>query len=452
MSSSGPRDRGASPSRGSWAVAGGGLAGSLMAAYLAKAAHQVEVYERRPDPRRATPEEGRSINLALSHRGLRALADVGVEDQVRAITVPMRGRLMHGLDGSLTLQPYGTEADQVILSVSRSDLNRILVERAAELGAEFHFGERIRNVDVDRATLTLENGDAGTRQVAHDAIIGADGAYSAVRSRLQRRSQFDYSQEYLTHGYKELSMPPDAGGAFAMDPNALHIWPRGGHMMIALPNLDRSYTCTLFWPLEGSNSFRTLDSAASVAPYFQEHFPDVPPLIPDLEEQYRTNPVGSLVTIRCGPWMVSDRVVLIGDAAHAVVPFYGQGMNASFEDCRLLMEAMGRSQGDRGRAFAEFAGSRKKDADALADLAIYNYEVMRDRVASRGFLLGKALGRMLHRVLPGTFTPLYTMVTFTSMPYSLAQQRWQQQRVIVRRAVLGAALLLMFLIALKALS
>jgi len=421
-----------------------------MAGYLAQAGHRVEVYERRPDPRKAAPEGGRSINLALSHRGLRALGDVGVEESVRRITVPMRGRLMHGMDGSLTLQPYGTEADQVILSVSRADLNRILVERAADLGATFHFSHRIRDIDVDSATLTVE-AEGGTRHMEHDAIIGADGAYSAVRARLQRRSQFNYSQDYLTHGYKELSLPPDSGGDFAMDPNALHIWPRGGHMMIALPNLDRSYTCTLFWPLEGENSFGEVDVVADVTGYFNQHFPDVPALIPDLEEQYRINPVGSLLTVRCGPWMVSDRVVLIGDAAHAVVPFFGQGMNASFEDCRLLMESLGNAQGDRARAFAGFYSARKADADALADLAVYNYEVMRDRVASRGFLLGKALGRVLHRALPATFTPLYTMVTFTSMPYAQARDRWQLQRALVRRGFAGVAVLFLILFALKVL-
>lgn len=417
-----------------------------MAAYLARAGHAVDVYERRPDPRRTDPEGGRSINLALSHRGLRALAELEVEQRVRPITLPMRGRLMHALDGSLTLQPYGTEADQVILSVGRSELNRILVERAAELGARFHFEHRIRDIDYASGQLSLDGGPGGSRQASHEAVVGADGAYSAIRSRLQRRTGFDYSQDYLKHGYKELSMPPDAMGDFAMDPNALHIWPRGGFMMIALPNLDRSYTCTLFWPLEGENSFAEVDDATSVAAYFERHFPDVPALIPDLDAQYRDNPVGSLVTIRCAPWAVEDRVVLIGDAAHAVVPFYGQGMNASFEDCRLLMDCLERAGGDRRSAFAAFSSERKDDADALADLAIYNYQVMRDRVASRGFLLGKAMGRVLHRLMPATFTPLYTMVTFTSMPYAEARARWLRQRAIARRAAWGALVLILLLV------
>lgn len=433
-------------------MVGAGLAGSMLAAYLARARHDVDVYERRADPRRSSPEGGRSINLALSHRGLRALAELEVEDEVRAITIPMRGRLMHSLNGSLTLQPYGTEKDQVILSVSRSDLNRILVERSDQLGARFHFGHRIRDVDIDSARLKVESADGHRSEMVHDAVVGADGAYSAIRGRLQRRSGFDYAQDYLTHGYKELSMPPTAAGDFAMDPNALHIWPRGGHMMIALPNLDRSYTCTLFWPLEGENSFAEVDTAPDVSRHFERHFPDVPDLIPDLEEQYRGNPVGSLVTIRCAPWSVGDRAVLVGDAAHAVVPFYGQGMNASFEDCRLLMEALTRAGGNRAVAFADFGQSRKKDADALAELAIYNYQVMRDKVASRGFLLAKATGRILHRLLPGTFTPLYTMVTFTSMPYAEALARWRRQRAIARWAGAAALTLILLLIVLLGLT
>ena len=426
----------------SWAVAGAGLAGAMMAAYLADSGRRVSVYERRPDPRDLAEEGGRSINLALSHRGLRALDGIGIAEVAQRITIPMRGRLMHGLDGKLTMQPYGSRADEVILSISRAGLNRILLDRAEELGASLHFDHRVRDVDVEAGALDVERPDGTRVRVEHEAIIGADGAYSAVRARLQKRSGFDYTQRYLTHGYKELSMPP-RDGAFAMDAHALHIWPRGGFMMIALPNLDASYTCTLFWPLEGPNGFSDVQGDDRVLRFFNTHFPDVPDRIPDLTEQYRANPIGSLLTIRCHPWN-AGRTILIGDAAHAVVPFYGQGMNASFEDCRLLMQEIERA-GSPAEAFARFQTEREPDTDALADLAIHNYTVMRDRVASRGFLLGKAAGRLAHRLMPGRFTPLYTMVTFTSMPYAEARDAWLRQRRLARRAGWVALIVLLLL-------
>ncbi len=431
----------------SYGIAGAGLAGSLMAACLAQAGETVDVYERRSDPRTHEAESGRSINLALSHRGLSALEHVGIADAVQRITVPMRGRLMHSVEGTTTLQPYGVDPGQVILSVSRAGLNRMLVERAAELGARFHFRERVRSVDPDAPTVTVGNGSGGSRTVRHETVIGADGAFSAVRHRLQRRSGFNYSQTYLTHGYKELSLPPTGSGDFAMDPQALHIWPRGGFMMIALPNLDRTYTVTMFLPFEGDHSFSSIDSDEALEAFFARHFADARPLIPDLPEQYRTNPVGSLVTVRCGPWFVEDKVVLIGDAAHAVVPFYGQGMNASFEDCALLMESLDQTAGMRASAFDHFYGLRKPDADALAGLAVANYQVMRDRVQSKGFLWGRKAGRILHRLFPTRFIPLYTMVTFTSMPYAEAEQRWQEQLAGLKRiGVLVAFVLLLVLL------
>lgn len=426
-------------------IAGAGLAGSLMAAMLAMDGYDVVVYERRPDPRPNPEEGGRSINLALSHRGIRALDEIGITESVLSQTVPMKGRLMHGVDGELTFQPYGTSDDQVIHSVSRSGLNNLLLDAAERAGAEFRFEHRIRAVGLDDGELAFES-SGGTRESAqYDLIIGADGAFSAVRARMQRRRGFNYQQSFLEHGYKELSMPPKADGSHAMDSNALHIWPRGGYMMIALPNADASYTCTLFWPLSGPVSFEAVATSEEIENLFRRDFADVLPLIPDLADQYETNPVGSLVTVRCGPWYVADRVVLIGDAAHAVVPFYGQGMNASFEDCRLLREALAQGP-SQAVALAHFSEKRRIDAEALADLALENYITMRDRVSSRWFLLGRAVGRMAHKILPDVFVPLYTLVTFTSVPYAAAAERWSRQ---VRQArVAGAALVFVAIVAL----
>jgi kynurenine 3-monooxygenase len=424
------------------AVVGAGLAGGLMACLLALRGRPVHVFERRSDPRMARHSEGRSINLALSHRGLRALELADLTGRVLGDAIPMRGRMMHAPDGTLSFQPYGTEEDQVIYSVSRGGLNRILIDRLDELpGTELHFDTQCVDVDLDRAELTLES--AGSRRERRfRALVGADGAFSAVRSAMAHRTGFNYEQRYLTHGYKELTIPPTPAGEFAMEPHALHIWPRGGFMMIALPNADRSYTCTLFWPLEGEGSFATIQSERELLTFFGQQFPDALPHLPDLVPQYQENPTGSLVTIRCSPWHYRDRVILIGDAAHAVVPFYGQGMNASFEDCRLLDEAM--AADGLERAFERFSRSRKPDADALADLALENYRVMRERVASRGFLLGRALGRALHRVLPH-FLPLYTMVTFTSLPYAEAVRRWERQRRVLWLAVALSAILIVSL-------
>ncbi len=434
-------------------VVGAGLSGALMATMLARRGHRVSVYEWRPDPRRVAAEGGRSINLALSHRGLRALEVIGLTDSVLATTVSMRGRLMHDLGGRTQLQPYGTEKDQVIHSVSRAGLGRMLVEAAAAAGVELEFEARCEDVDLDAAQVLLEAGSSARATREHDLIVGADGAFSVVRAKMQRRPGFDYQQSYLGHGYKELTLPPTAAGDFAMDPGALHIWPRGGYMMIALPNEDRSYTCTLFMPLEGEDSFASLDPDAEngggIEDFFGRSFPDALPLFPDLARQYRENPVGFLVTVRCRPWHHGGTAILIGDAAHAVVPFYGQGMNASFEDCRLLDERLAGVEApgpDLATALAGFAESRRVDTDALADLAVYNYTVMRDRVASRTFLLGRSLGRLAHRALPGVFLPLYTMVTFTSMPYAEAVERWGRQQRRLRHLLLLLILIALILI------
>lgn len=422
-----------------WVVVGGGLGGSLMAIYLARRGFQVDVYEVRPDPRTQGDVGGRSINLAISNRGLDALSRAGIADRVLDMAVPMRGRMMHAESGRLTFQPYGSDASQVINSVSRAGLNMALLETAEALdGVRVAFGNKCTDVDLDGGAVTLVDTSGEARTVTADRVVGADGAYSAVRRQLLRLDRFDYQQAYLDHGYKELVIPPTAVGQFAMDPNALHIWPRGGYMMIALPNADRSFTCTVFWPFQGPNSFAGIRDAADLTQFFERSFADALPLMPTLVQDYFGNPVGSLVTVRCRPWHFRDRVVLLGDASHAVVPFYGQGANASFEDCIVLDQAIGKHEPDRARAFAAYEAARRPHVDVLADLAIANFVEMRDLVASRTFLARKKLEEALHRVFPRWFVPLYSMVTFSRLPYGEAVARDRRQRLVVKLAAFAA--------------
>jgi kynurenine 3-monooxygenase len=415
-------------------VSGAGLGGTLMALYLARAGHRVRVYERRDDPRGASGERGRSINLALSTRGIHALDGVGLAEMVLSESVAMRGRMIHPVAGQLQFQPYGTREDQVIRSVSRMGLNIALLDAAErEPGVSLHFGKRTLDADLDAARLMIEERASGERsEVQGDRLIGADGAFSAVRARMQRLDRFDYRQDYLQHGYKELTIPPLADGGFRMQPNALHIWPRGGFMMIALPNNDGSFTCTLFWPFDGEHGFANLRDGAAVERYFQEFFPDAVPLMPDLREDYLQGPPSSLVTVRCRPWRYKDRVALLGDACHAVVPFYGQGANAAFEDCVVLDECIRQYGADWDAAFAEYERRRKHHVDVLADLAIANFLEMRDHVSSRTFLLKKKCEKLLHRVFPFWFVPLYTMVTFSRTPYAEATAKARRQWTVVK--------------------
>jgi kynurenine 3-monooxygenase len=426
---------------GTLTIVGSGLAGALLACYLGRAGRRVAMYEKRPDPRLGEAERGRSINLALSTRGLHALGEVGLADEVLRQAVVMRGRMIHHLDGSLTFQPYGKDDSEVLHSVSRGGLNRLLVEAAAKYpGVEMQFDHRCVAVDLDRGELEFQSG----RRVNAEVIVGADGAYSAVRQAMQRRERFDYSQEYLGHGYKELEIAPGPAGGFRLEKHALHIWPRGGFMLIALPNGDGSFTCTLFAAYEGPNSFASLAEERDVLTFFERQFPDAVPLLPDLAAQFRHNPVGTLVTIRCSPWHVGGRAVLIGDAAHAVVPFLGQGMNAAFEDCSVLMACLKESRGAAEAAFAKYDSARKPALDTLARLCVDNYLEMRDRVGSRWFVVKKKLAIILHRLFPRWYIPLYSMVEFTTLPYDYAEwrARWQ------RRQVYGALGICAFLLAL----
>lgn len=412
------------------AIAGAGLVGSLLSIYLARRGYQVSVFERRGDMRSSGYEGGRSINLALSNRGIRALDEVGLAEEIKKVAIPMHRRAMHDRQGNMTYQPYGKEG-QFINSVSRSALNIVLMNRAEELGVEFLFNQRIIKVDLDQTTLSTVNSQQSTVDRGFDLILGADGAFSAVRGALQITDRFDYSQNYIDHGYKELHIPPGAAGAFRLEKNALHIWPRESFMMIALPNPDGSFTCTLFFPFEGATSFSQLKTDAEVSMFFESTFPDAIALMPTLLEDYNSNPTSSLVTVRCYPW-VKNHTLLIGDAAHAIVPFFGQGMNAGFEDCRLLNQMLDGYDDDWSKVLPEFQRTRKKDTDAIAQLALDNFIEMRDLVADADFLLRKKIEARLHQLYPTRWIPLYSMVTFyDSVPYSTAYETGQKQKKIM---------------------
>jgi len=419
------------------AIVGAGLAGALLACYLGRAGRRVDVYEKRPDPRLGPPERGRSINLALSVRGIFALRELGLADDVLRDGVLMRGRMIHARNGALAFQPYGKDDNEALHSVSRAGLNRFLVEAAArQPSVRLFFDHRCTGLDHDGAVEFLD-GKQTPVTVDAAAVVGADGAYSAVRSSMQRHDGFNYSQDYLTHGYKELSIPAGPNGAHRMEPNALHIWPRGTFMMIALPNRDGSFTVTLFWPFEGPNSFAVLKTEADVLAFFRDQFADAVPLISDLSSEFLTNPTGSLVTIRCRPWRVG-RAVLVGDACHAVVPFLGQGMNAAFEDCTVLHRCLVEAGWDWERAAVRYEDLRRPHTDVLADLCVTNFVEMRDRVASPLFVLGKRLAVLLHALLPRWYLPLYTLIEFSRVPYADAVRRTRAQN---RLAALAAAVL-----------
>jgi kynurenine 3-monooxygenase len=364
---------------------------------------------------------GRSINLALSTRGITALERVGVADEVLQMAIPMRGRVMHSVDGDTTFQPYGRDGE-AIHSVSRRALNELLMSTAEDAGVTIKFGHQVRDVDLRDATLTLES-DAGVHRVPTQFVVGADGAFSAVRARMMRRGRFNYAQTYLEHGYKELTIPAANDGGYRMEPNALHIWPRRDFMMIALPNPDRTFTCTLFLRHERAEySFEHLTSPEAVSSFFRTHFSDAVPHLTDLNAEFAANPIGDLAYVKCHPYNHGDRTVLIGDAAHSVVPFYGQGMNAAFEDCRIFDELLERhGVANVGDAIHEFSDSRKDDADAICDLAVYNFHVMRDYVADPTFLARKQLEHVLEEAFPETYRSLYGMVSFSNIPYADAK-------------------------------
>jgi kynurenine 3-monooxygenase len=474
-------------------IVGAGLAGSLLACYLGRLGFRVTVYERRADPRAAGYVGGRSINLALSARGLWGLAGIGLDQEILKRGILMKGRMIHpptapAEGGELAFQAYSHDPREGINSISRGGLNLALIEAAArQENVRLVFEHRCLEIDPDKCTATFQHESGGVMgegpivTAESDLIVGADGAFSPVRGRLQKVDRFEYSQSYLTHGYKELHIPALGGtggssasadtvapstladkppvppsvnggkwGRFALDPNALHIWPRGSAMMIALPNPDKSFTCTLFWPFEGAHSFGSLKTREQVVAFFKEQYPDAVPLMPTLADDFLRNPTSSLVTVRCWPWVYSagagKAVVLAGDAAHAIVPFFGQGINAGFEDVRIMAECLER-HATRGEnwmqaALDEYQKLRKPNADAIARMALDNFVEMRDKVGSPVFRWKKKLEHLLHDLFPGWLVPRYNLVSFSTVPYSEALKRGARIDRVLRWLGVMAALVL----------
>jgi len=420
-------------------IAGAGLAGSLLAVLLARKGFRVEVFERNPDPRLAGSLGGRSINLALAERGRYALRRAGLMDDVDRYTIAMRGRMMHALDGTQTFQPYGKDEAEVIWSTHRARLNLGMLEAADRRErVKLFFRHRLHAINWESRQLLCTDPDGDeAHEHEFEILIGTDGAGSAVRHAMSRVTDLGVSEELLDHGYKELNIPPGDDGEFQLDPHALHIWPRGGFMLIALPNADRSFTLTLFLANEGSPGFSELMEWPSQKAFMNEYFPDAVPLIADMQRDFRENPVGLLGTIRCRQWHLDDRALLMGDAAHAVVPFHGQGMNAAFEDCAAFMDCIEDPDREWQQVFADFQQRRVANANAIADMALENYRIMRESVRNPRFLLRKALEHELERRHPGQFVARYSMVMFHRIPYAEAYRRGQVQDEILERLLDG---------------
>ncbi len=407
-------------------ILGAGLVGSLLSVILKKKGHEVTLYERRPDMRTATGYAGRSINLAMSARGWKGLELAGLRADLEAIAIPMYGRQLHMPDGSQAYQPY-SKNNEAIYSVGRGELNKRLMTIAEQQGVNIKFEHRCTNVDVPNNKLNFSLPDGSTETVQADLLFGADGAFSALRQSYTHMDRVSCDQIYLEYGYKELNIPPNKAGEIMLEKNALHIWPRGNYMMIALPNTDNTFTCTLFMPFAGENSFEKLKTEADVLAFFNEKFADAVPLMPTLIEDFFTNPTSSLITTHIMPWHYKDKSALIGDAAHAIVPFYGQGMNAGFEDCTILSGLMDAYGEDWTTILNEYERKRKPNGDAVGALALQNFVEMRDKVADAVFLERKKIEKELGKRYPDQFVSVYEMVSFSHIPYNTAIQCIQAQ-------------------------
>jgi len=406
-------------------LVGAGLVGSLLSLFLARRGHDVEVFERRPDMRENALGGGRSINLAVSTRGLKALSKVGLENEVLKLAIPMRGRMIHSMKGDLTFQRYGVSDAEHINSVSRSELNKLLMTEAEKTGrVKINFLHRAMGIDLgERQALHLQNERTGEkRTIQSPLVIGTDGSASAIRQELVRKPGARTFEDYLEYGYKELIIPLGAQGSFQMEKGALHIWPRGTFMLIALPNLDGSFTATLFLPHEGPLGFDKLKDRQAILQFFKEYFPDVVPLMPDLAETFLSHPTGHMVTVKCSPWHHTTNTgatLLMGDAAHAIVPFFGQGMNCGFEDCAVF-DGLLENQASWAEAFQSFFRARKANADAIADMAVENFIEMRDKVGTPRFLLEKGVEQILQKHFPSDYISRYRLVTFSATSYEVA--------------------------------
>jgi kynurenine 3-monooxygenase len=432
------------PTQAKICIIGAGMGGSLLAIYLARQGYQVEVYERRPDMRKEPVERGRSINMTLATRGLKVLAEAGLLESVLEQTIPLRGRMIHAIDGSKTFQPYGKNKDEVIYSIVRNKLNTRLLEAAeAYPNVKLFFDNRCVNIDKERGGVQLRDEKSGETKALQPAfIIGADGVFSTVRQQMHKEVRAYYKQEFLDWGYKELNIPAGPGGRHVIEGDVLHIWPRGDFMLLAMPNQDGSFTCTCILPFEGENSFETLKTERTIVKFFAEQYPDALPLIPNLVEDLIHNPSVEMITTSTCPWYYKDRIVLIGDACHAVVPFYGQGMNAAFEDCATLTECLADNPGDLEAGFAEYQARRKKNTDALAELSVDNFIELRKRVKSPMFVARKKIEVALNRLFPNAWMPLYTMMAHTTIPYAEALERFRRRNRLARWFGLDLILLL----------
>jgi kynurenine 3-monooxygenase len=409
-------------------LVGSGLAGPLLAISLVKRGYRVRIFERRPDMRKVRISAGRSINLALSVRGIHALKEAGLWEEMRKIIIPMKGRMMHSVAGELTFQPYGKDESEVINSISRAELNMALMTAAEEHGVEISFNRRCVGYEWRGGRIELRDEETGEQSSFQTkVVIGTDGSASAIRTEMMSMPRFNFSQQYLDYGYKELTIPAGPDGEHVIETHALHIWPRGTYMLIALPNIDGTFACILFLPFDGKDSFAELDSDGKMEQFFRERFPDAVPMMPHLVENYNANPVGAMVTIKCSPWHIDGKALLLGDSAHAIVPFFGQGLNCAFEDCTCLLELLDRHGPQWQVVFTEFERARKENTDAIADLAIENFIEMRDRVADPKFLFKKKVELALESRFPKYFVPKYSMVTFHRVPYSVALSRGRVQ-------------------------
>jgi len=424
-------------------IIGAGMAGTLQAVLLAKRGHRIELFERSPDPRKGNAPAGRSVNLALGERGRHALRVGGLLEEVDAFSISMRGRMLHDPQGETRLQPYGKDESEVIYSVHRARLNHCLLNAADALDdVEIHFDHRLEGIDWDQGQAIFAGPDGGERRHGFETMIGADGAGSALRQAMQSETDLGVSEELLNTGYKELTIPAAPDGSHPLDPNALHIWPRGGFMLIGLANADGSFTMTLFLDNEGRDDmpgFDRLGDWPAQRAFMEENFPDAVHLMPRLKTEFRDNPVGLLGTIRCRQWHLGGKALIIGDAAHAIVPFHGQGVNAAFEDCVELVDCIGDGARAWEDVFADLQARRRDNAEAIADMALENYDIMRESVRHEGFLLRKALEHELERRHPGHFVARYSLVMFHRIPYAEAYRRGEIQAGILDELLADAS-------------
>lgn len=415
-------------------IAGAGLVGSLLSVYLSKKGYRVDVYDRNPDPREPTEENraGKAFNLTLCDRGFKALDEVGIGDFIRSISVPAYGRFVHSEHGELAFQPYGNNSE-ALYSILRSDMSRAMVDFAAhQPNVEFHFHEKCVGLGLAPLEVEFKNMRTGVqrREKAH-LLLGADGAFSGVRTYLQRFHRVSYAQDFLDQGYKELNVPATASADWVAEKNVLHMWPRGRYMLLGFPNLDGSFTCSLHMPFEGSVSFASLQTESDVNNFFKEKFPDVIDHIPNLVEEFNRCPPNPMVMVKCSPWTLQGKVALIGDAAHVLYPYYGQGANAGFEDCSVLMECLEKFGADWKTVFSEYEQRRKPNMDAISEMVVEHYVEIRDLLGDPKFLLRKALERKINQMFPDRYTPLYSMIAFTCMPYVEALRIDREQRSMI---------------------